>query len=76
VWGQEIGLRWIPEGQGVWYLSIQIGSRLPIKANFDKLMSALKGKMITWGKCNLSLTSRILVANQVLFSSMWYMAAC
>jgi hypothetical protein len=75
-WGQEIGPKWIPEGQGVQYLGIQIGFRLPIEANFEKLMFALKGKMIAWGKCNLSLANRILVANQVLLSSMWYLAAC
>jgi hypothetical protein len=46
-WGQEVRLRWIPEGQMVRYLSIQIGFRLPTKANFEKLMLALKGKMIT-----------------------------
>jgi hypothetical protein len=38
-------------------------------------MLALKGKMITWGKCNLFLVGKILVANQVFISSMWYMAA-
>ncbi len=75
-WGQEVGLKWIPEGQGVRYLGIQIGFRLPTKANFEKPMFALKGKMIAWGKCNLFLTGRIIVANQVLFSSMWYLAAC
>jgi hypothetical protein len=76
LWGQEVGLRWILEGQGVRYLGIQISFRLPTKANFEKLMLALKGKMIAWGKCNFFLASRILVANQVLFSSMWYLAAC
>ncbi len=44
--GQEVGLRWIPEGQRVRYLGIQIGFRLPIKANFEKLVFALKKKMI------------------------------
>jgi hypothetical protein len=75
-WGQEVELRWIPEGQGVRYLGIQIGLWLPTEANFEKFMLTLKGKMIAWGKCNLSLASRIPVANQVLFSSMWYLAAC
>jgi hypothetical protein len=74
-WGQEVGLKWIPEGQGVRYLGIQIGFRLPIEANFEKLMLTLKGKMIAWGKCNLFLAGRILVANQVLLSSMWYLVA-
>jgi len=39
-------------------------------------MISSKGKMIAWGNYNLSLVSRILIANQVLFSSMWYMVAC
>jgi hypothetical protein len=50
--------------------------QLPTEANFEKLMLTLKGKMITWGKCNLSFISRILVANQILLSSMWYLVAC
>jgi hypothetical protein len=39
-------------------------------------MLTLKGKMIAWGKCNLFFAGKILVANQVLFSSMWYLATC
>ncbi len=50
-WGQEVKLRWILEGQGVRYLGIQIGFRLPTEANFEKLI--IKGKMIAWGNCNL-----------------------
>jgi hypothetical protein len=75
-WGQEVGLRWILEGQGVRYLGIQIGLWLPIEANFEKLMFALKRKMIAWGNCNLFFIGKILVTNQVLLSSMWYLAAC
>jgi hypothetical protein len=75
-WGQKVGLRGIPEGEGVRYLGIQIGFRLPTEANFDKFMLSLKGKLITWGHHNLSLAGRILVANQVLLALMWYVAAC
>jgi hypothetical protein len=39
-------------------------------------MISLKGKMIAWGNYNLSLVGKIFIANQVLLSSMWYMAAC
>jgi hypothetical protein len=74
-WGQEVGLKWVLESERVHYLGIQVGFRLPVEANFDKLMISLKGKMIAWGNCNLSLAGRILIANQVLLSSMWYMAA-
>jgi hypothetical protein len=75
-WGQDVGLKWVPEGEGVRYLGIQIGFRLPTKTNFDKLIFSLKGKLITWGHDNLSLAGRILVANHVLLALMWYLAAC
>jgi hypothetical protein len=39
-------------------------------------MVALKSKLIAWSHNLLSLAGRILVANQVLLASMWYLAAC
>jgi hypothetical protein len=30
----------------------------------------------TWGNCHLCLARRVLVATQVLFSSMWYLVTC
>jgi hypothetical protein len=75
-WGWDVGLRWIREGEGICYLGIQIGFQLPIETNFDKLMLSLKGKLIAWGHRNLFLVGRIMVANQVLFASMWYLVAC
>jgi hypothetical protein len=74
-WGREVGLQWIPKGKGVRYLGIQVGFHLPPEANFDKMLSTLKGKLINWSTCRLSLAGRILVANQVLLASMWYLAA-
>jgi len=73
-WGREVGLQWIPKGKGVRYLGIQVGFHLPPEANFDKILSALKGKLINWSTCYLSLAGRILVVNQVLLASMWYLA--
>ncbi len=70
-----MGLQWILKGKGVRYLGIQVGFHLPPEANFDKMLSVLKGKLINWSTCRLSLAGRILVANQVLLASMWYMAA-
>jgi hypothetical protein len=75
-WGQEVGLKWILEGEGVRYLGVQVGFCLPTEANFDKMMAALKGKLISWSHNNLSFAGRILVANQVILASMWYLAAC
>jgi hypothetical protein len=70
-----VGLQWISKNKGVRYLGIQVGFHLPPEANFDKLLSALKAKLINWSTCRLSLVGRILVANQVLLASMWYLAA-
>ncbi len=39
-------------------------------------MMALKSKLINWSHNQLSLAGRILVVNQVLLASMWYLAAC
>jgi len=74
-WGRKVGLQWIPKGKGVRYLGIQVGFHLPPEANFDKMLSVLKDKLINWSTCRLSLAGRILVANQVLLASMWYLAA-
>jgi hypothetical protein len=49
---------------------------LPSEANFDKMMLALKGKLINWSSNKLLLAGRILVANQALLTSTWYLAAC
>jgi len=70
-WGQEVGLQWVLEGKGVRYLGIQVGFHLPPEANFDKMLIALKGKLINWSTYCLSMARRILVANQVLLTSMW-----
>jgi len=45
-WGREVGFRWVPKGEGNCYFGVQIAFRLPTEANFDKMMLALKGKLI------------------------------
>jgi len=75
-WGGGEGLRWIPTGQGTRYLGIQVGFHFPLEANFDSMMVAFKGKLISWSHSTLSLAGRILVANQVLLASIWYLATC
>lgn len=45
-WGREVGLQWIPKGQGVRCMGIQVGFHLPPEANFEKMLSILKRKLI------------------------------
>ncbi len=73
-WGENVGLKWIPDGEGTRYLGVQVGSHLPPEANFEKMRLSLKNKLINWSNNRLSLAGRILVANQVLLASMWYIA--
>jgi hypothetical protein len=75
-WGGDESPKWIPAGEGTRYLGIQVSFHLPLEANFDTMMIALKGKLISWSHIMLSLAGRILVANQVLLASIWYLAAC
>ncbi len=75
-WGEVEGLKWIPKGRGTRYLGVQVGFHLPPEANFAALMLTLKGELINWSTNKLSLAGRILVSNQVLFASIWYLAAC
>ncbi len=66
----------MPKREGTKYMGIQVGHHLPTEANFDKMMIALKSKLVSWSHNNLSLAGRILVANQVLLASLWYLVAC
>jgi hypothetical protein len=75
-WGEAEGLQWIPKGRGTKYLGIQVGFHLPPEANFAALMLTFKGKLINWSTNKLFLAGRILVSNQVLLASIWYLAAC
>jgi hypothetical protein len=45
-WGRDKGLKWILDGESTRYLRIQVGFHLPPEANFDRMMLALKGKLI------------------------------
>jgi hypothetical protein len=75
-WGRDKGLKWIPIGKRTRYLGIQVGFHLPPEANFDTMMIALKGKLISWSHSMLSLAGKVFVANQILLASIWYLATC
>jgi hypothetical protein len=48
-WGELEGLKWIPKGQGVKYLGVQIRFGFSQDANFDNLLASFKTKLTTWG---------------------------
>jgi len=75
-WGEEFDLTWVPEGQGVRYLGPLIGFKLPRDANTEPLLDLLKKKLRSWASKTVSQAGRVLICNQVLLASCWYIAAC
>ena len=71
-WCPDSGFRWIPKGSPVRYLGCQVGINLPPEAHIQPLLLSLRKKLIFWSSKNLSLVGRLVISNQVLLSSMWY----
>jgi len=44
-WGQEVGLKWIPEGEGVRYLGVQVGFHPPNRGQFRQNDGCAKRKI-------------------------------
>ena len=65
---------WIPKGQSIRYLGCRVGLELKAK-EVAPLLLRLRNKLIYWNKEKLSLAGRIVVANSVLLSSIWYIAS-
>ena len=54
------------------YLGCQVGINLSLEAHIQPLLLSLRKKLIFWGSKNLSLAGRLVISNNVLLSSMWY----
>ena len=69
------GFTWIPQGQSIRYLGCRVGLELKADDMVAPLILRLRNKLIYWNKEKLSLAGRIVVANSVLLSSIWYIAS-
>ena len=67
--------RWIQEGVSVRYLGCQVGINVNKERLLAPLMLSLRKKLMIWDTIELSLAGRVMIANQVLLSSMWYIAS-
>ena len=54
------------------YLGCQVGINLPPETHIQPLLISLRKKFIFWSSKSLSLAGRLVISNQVLLSSMWY----
>ena len=69
------GFTWIPHGQPIRYLGCRVGLGLNAEDMIAPLLLRLRNKLIYWNKEKLSLAGRVVVANSVLLSSIWYIAS-
>ena len=69
------GFTWIPHGQSIRYLGCRVGLGLNAEDMIAPLLLRLRNKLIYWNKEKLSLAGRVVVANSVLLSSIWYIAS-
>ena len=69
------GFTWIPQGQSIRYLGCIVGLGLNTKDMIMPLLLRLRNKLIYWNKEKLSLAGRVVVANSVILSCIWYIAS-
>ena len=75
-WGEESGLKWLQTGEVTRYLGYPFGWQIPQKEKDGKMLSQIRKHLLKWSAHPLSLASRIMISNQVILSSIWYLASC
>jgi hypothetical protein len=74
-WGTDVGLHWLQPGETTRYLGFHIGFQVSAETIFTEVLLALRKKLSYWCMTHLSLASRVLIANQVILSSIWFVAS-
>ena len=75
-WSPAPGFRWIPPGTAVRYLGCQVGLDLSPEQQIAPLLLSIRKKLLFWSSARLSLAGRVVVTNQVLLATMWYITSC
>ena len=75
-WGEEAGMKWLLPGEVTRYLGYPFGLHIPQKEKDGKMLGQIRKHLAKWAKQPLSLAGRIMIANQVILSSIWYFASC
>ena len=74
-WGEEAELKWLVKGEVTRYLGYPFGIDISQKDKDAKMMQQIRKHLIRWSANKLSLAGRIMVSNQVVLSSIWYLAS-
>ena len=75
-WGEDFGFKWLEKGESTRYLGYPFGIDFPQKEKDVKMFSQIRKHIQRWSVNKLSLARRIMVSNQVVLSSIWYLASC
>ena len=75
-WGEDAGLKWLQPGEATRYLGYPFGLHLSQQEKDNKMLGQIRKHLHRWAGNKLSLAGRIMVANQVILSSIWYLASC
>ena len=75
-WGEAAGLKWLQPGEVTRYLGYPFGLHIPQKEKDSKMLGQIRKHLHKWAGNKLSLAGRIMVSNQVILSSIWYLASC
>ena len=75
-WGEEAGLKWLQPGEVTHYLGYPFGLHIPQRVKDEKMMGQIRKHLLRWAGSKLFLAGRIMVCNQVVLSSIWYLTSC
>jgi exonuclease III len=75
-WGEEAGLKWLPPGEVTRYLGYPFGLNIHQREKDNRMLAQIRKHLARWSDKKLSLAGRIMVSNQVILSSIWYLASC
>ena len=75
-WGEDVGFKWLEKGESTRYLGYPFGIDIPQKEKDTKMLSQIRKHIQRWSVNKLSLAGMIMVSNQVVLSSIWYLASC
>lgn len=75
-WGEATGMKWLVPGEVTRYLGYPFGLHISQKDKDSKVLSQIRKHLAKWSTNKLSLAGRIMVSNQVILSSIWYLASC
>ena len=75
-WGEEEGMKWLLPGEVTRYLGYPFGLNIAQKDKDGKMLGQIRKHLSKWANQPISLAGRIMIANQVVLSSIWYFASC